>query len=342
MKSHLRSAGWFLAFVAVAFLNFGPGWTARNGSGVYTTPNAFTAGTTITASSFNENFTDIANEITNSVAADGQTTMTGPLKAASGTVAAPGITFGSDTDSGLYRIGANNIGVAVNGAKVIDVATTGATITGTLDATTITQGGAALIPPGTMMPYAGSTAPTGYLLAYGQAVSRTTYADLFTAIGTTYGSGDGSTTFNLPDLRGRYPAGDDDMGGVAANRITNAVSGITASTLGNTVDNQSTTLAQANLPNATLSVSGTASQSITATTGGAQAWYLNGSVAGSSTSLGSSGAANVYTTGQFAVSDAISVNATVSATTSSINGGVTQTAFSRIPPTIILSYIIKI
>jgi microcystin-dependent protein len=85
---------------------------------------------------------------------------------------------------------------------------------------------------GMLMPYAGSTAPSGWLLCYGQAISRTTYADLFTAISTTYGSGDGSTTFNVPDFRGRAAFGLDNMGGTAANRITNAVSGITGTTLG--------------------------------------------------------------------------------------------------------------
>lgn len=54
---------------------------------------------------------------------------------------------------------------------------------------------------------AASTAPTGWLLCDGSAVSRTTYAALFAAIGTSYGTGDGSTTFNLPDLRGRAPYG---------------------------------------------------------------------------------------------------------------------------------------
>lgn len=76
------------------------------------------------------------------------------------------------------------------------------------------------LPPGVVMPYAAATAPTGWLLCYGQAVSRATYAALFDVIGTTYGAGNGSTTFNLPDMRGRVPAGKDNMGGVAANRLT--------------------------------------------------------------------------------------------------------------------------
>jgi hypothetical protein len=76
------------------------------------------------------------------------------------------------------------------------------------------------VPAGSVMPYAGSTAPSGWLLSYGQAISRSTYATLFAAIGTTYGVGDGATTFNVPDLRGRLVAGQDDMGGTSANRLT--------------------------------------------------------------------------------------------------------------------------
>lgn len=56
-------------------------------------------------------------------------------------------------------------------------------------------------PIGSIIPYGGATAPSGWFLCQGQAVSRTTYADLFAAIGTSFGTGDGSTTFNLPDLR---------------------------------------------------------------------------------------------------------------------------------------------
>jgi microcystin-dependent protein len=75
------------------------------------------------------------------------------------------------------------------------------------------------LPAGSMQMYAGTatqtvsvgvvttTAPSGWLLANGDAISRTTYSSLFSAIGTTYGTGDGSTTFNLPDLRGRLPMG---------------------------------------------------------------------------------------------------------------------------------------
>jgi len=73
-----------------------------------------------------------------------------------------------------------------------------------------------VIPVGQLNPFAGATAPTGWLLCDGTAVSRTTYAGLYAVIGDTYGSGDGSTTFNLPDLRRRAPIGrgaSDTLGG---------------------------------------------------------------------------------------------------------------------------------
>jgi microcystin-dependent protein len=77
------------------------------------------------------------------------------------------------------------------------------------------------IPLGGSMTYWGATAPNScFALPFGQAVSRTTYASLFTLVSTTFGTGDGSTTFNLPDLRGRVVACVDNMGGVTANRLT--------------------------------------------------------------------------------------------------------------------------
>lgn len=89
-----------------------------------------------------------------------------------------------------------------------------------------------MCPVGMLAPFAGASAPDGWLLCAGQAVSRSTYAALFAVVSTTYGSGDGSTTFNLPDLRGRTAVGKDDMGGSAANRVTAGISGIAGITLG--------------------------------------------------------------------------------------------------------------
>jgi microcystin-dependent protein len=78
------------------------------------------------------------------------------------------------------------------------------TTAATLDATGITTGG---VPAGAVMAFAMNSAPSGWLAADGTAVSRSTYARLFAAVGTTHGVGNGSTTFNLPDLRGYFVRG---------------------------------------------------------------------------------------------------------------------------------------
>lgn len=106
----------------------------------------------------------------------------------------------------------------------------------------------AAMPPGAVIDYAGSTAPSGWLFCAGQAVSRTTYAALFTAIGTTYGVGDGSTTFNLPDLRGRVTVGKDDMTGSAASRMTSGGSGVDGATLGASGGAETHTLTTSEIP----------------------------------------------------------------------------------------------
>lgn len=111
--------------------------------------------------------------------------------------------------------------------------------------------GSSGLPPGTIIDYGGSrsTAWTGeYLYCDGSAVSRTTYSALFQAIGTTWGTGDGSTTFNVPDFRGRVTVGRDDMGGSTAGRITSAGSGITGTTLGATGGSQAITLDATMIP----------------------------------------------------------------------------------------------
>lgn len=76
-----------------------------------------------------------------------------------------------------------------------------------------------IVPSGTVLYFAGQTAPAGWLKANGAAVSRTAYAALFAAIGTTYGVGDGRNTFNLPDLRGEFIRGWDDGRGVDTPRL---------------------------------------------------------------------------------------------------------------------------
>ena len=81
------------------------------------------------------------------------------------------------------------------------------------------------LPSGAVMYFAGQTAPAGWLKADGAAVSRTTYAALFAAIGTTYGTGDGRNTFNLPDLRAEFVRGWDDGRGVDSGRAFGSAQG---------------------------------------------------------------------------------------------------------------------
>ena len=97
---------------------------------------------------------------------------------------------------------------------------------------------------GAIKPWTKTTAPDGYLLCDGSAVSRTTYADLFDVISTTYGAGDGSTTFNVPQLQGKMPQGYDGntynlAGTGGANTVTVAVTNNQAAT---NATNQSVTI----------------------------------------------------------------------------------------------------
>jgi len=131
---------------------------------------------------------------------------------ASGSPVAPTVTGDNWTALALVKLPSSTTNI------------TGAMITDARSLAEVSTG----IPPGALQPYAGTTAPAGWLIADGTAVSRTTYARLFGAIGTQHGAGDGSTTFNLPDLRGRIPVALDNQGsGVDAGRI-----GVLANTVG--------------------------------------------------------------------------------------------------------------
>lgn len=127
---------------------------------------------------------------------------------------------GGSTFSGTVTIAGANVQAA--NAKVCASAFHG-------DGSNLT--GIVAMPTGAIVPFGGSSAPTGFLLCAGQAVSRSTYSALFGVISTTYGAGDESSTFNLPDLRGRVVAGQDDMGGSSADRLTGLTGGVDGDTL---------------------------------------------------------------------------------------------------------------
>lgn len=180
---------------------------------------------------------------------------------------------------------------------------------------------------GTIQIAAAGTADSGYLLCFGQAVSRTTYASLFTKIGTAYGAGDGSTTFNLPDLRGRMPAGLDNMGGTAANRITSAGSGVNGSTLGAAGGVQNTVVQQANL----------ASFSLPANSTSTNTFSLNVSVPAQSSALGSASGQSPQS-----VFTSYSVTGNIfTSTTTTVTSGGTSTPMTTLSNTQIVAYEIK-
>ncbi len=178
-------------------------------------------------------------------------------------------------------------------------------------------------PIGGMMPYLGSTAPnSSFVLPYGQAISRTTYATLFTLVSTTFGVGDGSTTFNVPDVRGRGVVGLDNMGGAAAGRLTTAGSSIDGTTIGAAGGAQTVALVAGNIPSVT--VTGTASISPNPIVVPAGATSIQG---------GAGGAFSVYPVGEFQNIASISVTGTTAAGSTAVN---------KMPPTIVLPYILRV
>jgi microcystin-dependent protein len=185
------------------------------------------------------------------------------------------------------------------------------------------------IPLGAGLPFFLPTAPnSSFVFPFGQAINRTTYSALFALMSTTYGTGDGSTTFNLPDLRGRVPAGKDDMGGSAASRLTNAGSSIAGTALGAAGGGETQTLTRAQLPTGITS-SGTNSISVTSSSsvvqGGTDQFFTGGAVPSVQNPLVGS---TITSTG----SNSISV------TSNNTSGN----AHPNVQPTLITNYIIRI
>lgn len=203
----------------------------------------FTPNTVISSSAVNDDFSDIASALTASLARNGAGGMTAILP-----LDATGFTYVNDLNTGISRPSSDTQVIECGGVDVVTVTTTEVDVAGDLDVSgSVKQNGIALLPIGLgPLPWPTATAPSGWLLCYGQSLLRTDYAALFAVIGTTFGSVDG-THFTLPDLRGRVPAGADDMGGTAANILTSTYFG-TAAVLAAIGGSQSQTLTQAQLP----------------------------------------------------------------------------------------------
>jgi microcystin-dependent protein len=185
------------------------------------------------------------------------------------------------------------------------------------------------IPIGGCIDFFGTTAPNSALvMPYGQAISRTVYAAAFAVLGTTFGPGDGSTTFNVPDIRGRVVAGADGMGGSSAGRLTDAVSGIDS--LGDAGGAQSRALETANLPPYTPTVA-SASVSVTSTASNVQVNSLgnvSSNFGGGATDVPRYNPSSIVSTG----SASITMNA---------QGG-TSTPVVTVQPTIVANKLLRI
>jgi microcystin-dependent protein len=195
------------------------------------------------------------------------------------------------------------------------------------------------IPLGGGLPFFGSTAPnSSFVFPFGQAISRTTYATLFALLGTTYGVGDGSSTFNVPDLRGRVPAGKDDMGGSAASRLTSTYFGTSAAALGAVGGSENTTLTLAQLPTGiTSSNNNTVSLSVTET--GFSVFSATDNTLVSATAGGSIAAQPIVTS---SVGHSPSTGTIAPGGVTSTSNNTSGSAHRTVQPTLVCNYIIRI
>ncbi|MCA0318231.1 MAG: tail fiber protein [Proteobacteria bacterium] len=278
----------------------------KNGLGIYSPPpgtSPITPNTLADATKMEARLVDIGTELTNSLPRNGAAPMLAPLPLQPGTAMAPALTFVGDLDSGIALIG-GRICFIKDGVTLASFSATEFAFPKPVtfqEPATFAAGMVSplVMKPGMLVPYSGVLLPDGYLWANGQAVSRSTYADLLAATtavitatttsgsptltavsvdhsasglvnaviegagippGTTAnvvaagtitmsgnasasasgvtirllpnGAGDGSTTFNVFDAKGRALFGRDNMGGTAANRLTNQPGGINGLRLG--------------------------------------------------------------------------------------------------------------
>jgi microcystin-dependent protein len=188
------------------------------------------------------------------------------------------------------------------------------------------------IPVGAGVDYWASGVPnSSFALPHGQALSRTVYSTLFSLVGVTYGTGDGSTTFNIPDKRGRISVPLDTLGGAgAASRVVASIGGVDGQNFGAAGGVEAITLAQSQLPNVAPSFTGT--QGTATSTNSNIAINVGGVGAGA-------GGISVLTGG---IANQLQSTYTPSGAVSSINGGVAQVNIQNMPPSIVTSYIMRI
>lgn len=291
---------------------------------VYTLPEAaFVPNTPISSAAVNDDFSDIAAALTASLARNGAGGMQAILPLDN-----TGFNYLTDPNTGIRRDSADTQVIFCGGTDTVLADTGGILVTGAVNSTLpMSQGGFVVRPVGEITMYGGAAAPAGWLLCDGSSLLRSAYPNLFTAIGVIYGAVDGSH-FNVPDLRGRMPAGPD--GGTG--RITTAGSGVNGAVLGTGGGAQNQTISQAQLPAATLATA-IVDPGHTHTVGPSSLTSVSYTAGGTSTGNLQTTTATGTPANQTAASHATGITA------STALGG-SGAALTTMPPVLIVSFII--
>lgn len=281
-------------------------WATVSGSGGGSVPNVIASATTIDA--------ETSYLVMDHLTVNNDLTVNGYLGV---TDLGVGSASGTGTVTSTSVVSANGFAGTVATATTTPAITMSTSITGILkgngtaiSAATVDVDYASALPSGIILPYGGSSAPSGWLLCDGSAVNRTTYAALFTAISTAFGVGDGSTTFNLPNTARKTLVG---AGGTGTATLAN--------TVGSNGGSETHTLTTAELA--------VHSHGVTDPTHSHNYYLPNSDTAGAGVAVGVS-------------SDGAALTATTSSSTGiSVNNAGSGTAHNNLQPSLVVNYIIK-
>lgn len=244
-----------------------------------------------------------------------------------------GVNFKTNTTDGFSNPAAGEVDVKCGGAVAARFMATSSIFPGTVTATGGFSGPGAC-PIGGMIMWLTDTLPSGFGVwawANGQAISRTTYATLYGLTGTTYGAGDGVTTFNLINMQEVVPVGKSTMGSATSPGLLSSISSALKAVLNGLFGTDTYTQARSDLPNHALTF-----------TGNNRTWNINqgGSISSAfNIGPGTSGSGSAPVGGTITN---LTVNVTPDGTIENLNGGVTQTVMPNTQPSRAVNFIIRI